>query len=85
MRPQTQRADIGADSLNGEAKRFGREVKRRRLAMELSRPQLGARAGYSAGVIARIEAGRDWIASDQADHIARALNVKRTAIMFRRK
>ena len=85
MRPQTQRADIGADSLNGEAKRFGREVKRRRLAMELSRPQLGARAGYSAGVIARIEAGRGRIPREVADHIARALNVKRTAIMFRRK
>ena len=71
--------------VNGEAKRFGREVKRRRRAMELSRAQLGARAGYSAGVIARVEAGRGWIPREMADHIARALNVKRTAIMFRRK
>ena len=78
-------AELGDDILNGAAKRFGREVKRRRTALELSQSQLGARAGYSAGVIARIEAGRGWIPREMADHIALALNVKRTAIMFRRK
>jgi transcriptional regulator with XRE-family HTH domain len=75
----------GAEIFADAAKRFGREVKRHRLALELSQAQLGARAGYSAGVIARIEEGRGWILREMADHIALALNVKRTAIMFRRK
>jgi transcriptional regulator with XRE-family HTH domain len=74
-----------AEIVAGAAKRFGREVKRRRTALELSRAQLGVRAGYGAGVIARIEEGRGWIPREMADHIALALNVKRTAIMFRKR
>lgn len=73
-------AKAGLDRLQ-EA--FSKNLVRLRIQMDLSRAELGARAGYSYSYVAMLEKGERFPTLETVEHFAAALNVKDARRMLR--